>query len=157
MQDAAISGQQGLCLPLSMTHCGSFPVGSRQEIDSAKQQRDWALSERQRIVAERDSMRTMCDTLRRERDDAITKLAVAIRDTDELQRQKEQAERELKKIKSVFLPEFMRNGIIFESHAFFDSQRSSGIGFEAQNDQSGCEPQPQSGFSHRYGHGRMGN
>lgn len=79
--------------------CHWCVAGSRQEVDSAKQQRDWALGERQRIVAERDSMRTMCDTLRRERDDAITKLAVAIRDTDELQRQKELAERELKKIK----------------------------------------------------------
>lgn len=76
----------------------SFSV-ARQQLDDAKTRRDWALSERQRIVAERDSMRAMCDTLRRERDDAITRLATAIRDTDELQRQKQLAEREWKKLR----------------------------------------------------------
>ncbi|KAL1238240.1 Disks large [Trichinella spiralis] len=71
----------------------------RQEVEAAKQQRDWALGERQRIVSERESMRSMCDNLRKERDDAITRLAVAIRDSDEIMRQKDQAEREIRKIK----------------------------------------------------------
>uniref|UniRef100_A0A915I813 Uncharacterized protein n=1 Tax=Romanomermis culicivorax TaxID=13658 RepID=A0A915I813_ROMCU len=72
---------------------------SRQELESAKQMREWALVERQRIVAERDSIRAMCDELRRDRDNAVTKLADAFRDTEELQRYKEQAERELKRMR----------------------------------------------------------
>lgn len=58
--------------------------------------RDWALGERERTLSERDSIRTMCDQLRKERDDAISSLAKAIKDSDDLQRQREKAERELK-------------------------------------------------------------
>ena len=38
------------------------------EIDVAKGRRDWAFSERDKVVLERESIRTLCDKLRRERD-----------------------------------------------------------------------------------------
>ncbi|KHJ46354.1 PDZ/DHR/GLGF domain protein [Trichuris suis] len=71
----------------------------RQEVEGAKQQRDWALAERQRIVSEREGIRHMSETLRLERDEAVTNLAIAIRDADTLRCQKEHAERELRKLK----------------------------------------------------------
>jgi len=62
--------------------------------------REWALVERQRIVAERDSVRSMCDELRRDRDGAVTKLADAFRCAEQLQRHKELADRELLRLRS---------------------------------------------------------
>ena len=38
------------------------------EADVAKGRRDWAFSERDKVVLERESIRTLCDKLRRERD-----------------------------------------------------------------------------------------
>ena len=38
------------------------------EADVAKRRRDWAFSERDKVVLERESIRTLCDKLRRERD-----------------------------------------------------------------------------------------
>ena len=38
------------------------------EADVAKGCRDWAFSERDKVVLERESIRTLCDKLRRERD-----------------------------------------------------------------------------------------
>ncbi|KFD57334.1 hypothetical protein M513_01845 [Trichuris suis] len=73
----------------------------RQEVEGAKQQRDWALAERQRIVSEREGIRHMSETLRLERDEAVTNLAIAIRDADTLRCQKEHAERELRKLKDM--------------------------------------------------------
>merc|ERR1711913_213554 len=41
------------------------------EADVAKGRRDWAFSERDKVVLERESIRTLCDKLRRERDRAV--------------------------------------------------------------------------------------
>uniref|UniRef100_A0A5S6R1B0 Disks large-like protein 5 n=1 Tax=Trichuris muris TaxID=70415 RepID=A0A5S6R1B0_TRIMR len=76
-------------------------TNARQEVEGAKQQRDWALAERQRIVSERESIRNMSETLRLERDEAVTNLAIAIRDADTLRCQKEHAERELRKLRDM--------------------------------------------------------
>jgi hypothetical protein len=57
-------------------------------MEEARRRRDWALAERERIVAERESLRLMCDQLRLERDDAITKFANAIKDADEQRTQR---------------------------------------------------------------------
>ena len=43
------------------------------EIDVAKGRRDWAFSERDKVVLERESIRTLCDKLRRERDRWVTR------------------------------------------------------------------------------------
>lgn len=53
------------------------------EVSIAKGRRDWAIHEREKIVQERDSVRNLCDELRKERDTATSKLLAAIRDKDE--------------------------------------------------------------------------
>ncbi|XP_034049310.1 disks large homolog 5-like isoform X2 [Thalassophryne amazonica] len=70
-----------------------------QEAEVAKCRRDWAFQERDKIVAERESIRTLCDNLRRERDRAVSDLAEALRNLDDLRKQKNDATRELKEIK----------------------------------------------------------
>uniref|UniRef100_A0A8C2HGJ1 Discs large MAGUK scaffold protein 5 n=1 Tax=Cyprinus carpio TaxID=7962 RepID=A0A8C2HGJ1_CYPCA len=71
---------------------------SVQEAEVAKCRRDWAFQERDKIVAERESIRTLCDKLRRERDRAVSDLADALRNLDDLRKQKNDAVRELKEL-----------------------------------------------------------
>ncbi|RUS73670.1 hypothetical protein EGW08_018576, partial [Elysia chlorotica] len=73
---------------------------SEQEAENANKNRDKAFSERDKIVQERESIRTLCDNLRRDRDRAVSDLAQALRDSDEFKRQKNEAVKELKEIKS---------------------------------------------------------
>lgn len=56
---------------------------ANEEVEIAKGRRDWAIVEREKIVHERDSMRNLCDELRKERDTSTSKLLSAIRDKDE--------------------------------------------------------------------------
>ncbi|XP_037547407.1 disks large homolog 5 [Nematolebias whitei] len=70
-----------------------------QEAEVAKCRRDWAFQERDKIVAERESIRTLCDNLRRERDRAVSDLADALRNLDDMRKQKNDATRELKELK----------------------------------------------------------
>ncbi|XP_008312731.1 disks large homolog 5 isoform X2 [Cynoglossus semilaevis] len=70
-----------------------------QEAEVAKCRRDWAFQERDKIVAERESIRTLCDNLRRERDRAVSELADALRNLDDMRKQKNDAARELKELK----------------------------------------------------------
>ncbi|KAL6101940.1 dlg5 [Pungitius sinensis] len=72
---------------------------STQEAEVAKCRRDWAFQERDKIVAERESIRTLCDNLRRERDRAVSDLADALRNLDDTRKQKNDALRELKELK----------------------------------------------------------
>ncbi|KAK0049149.1 disks large 5-like isoform X1 [Biomphalaria pfeifferi] len=74
--------------------------GAEQEAENANKNRDKAFSERDKIVQERESIRTLCDNLRRDRDRAVSDLAQALRDSDEFKRQKNDAVKELKEIKS---------------------------------------------------------
>jgi hypothetical protein len=52
----------------------------RVQAEETRRRMNWALAERERIVTERDALRHMCDELRQERDDAITKFAYTIKD-----------------------------------------------------------------------------
>src|SRR5699024_12039747 len=61
---------------------------AHQEVDHYKKRQDWALMERDKIVLERESIRTLCDKLRRERDRKVSDLAEALRESDEIKRQK---------------------------------------------------------------------
>ncbi|XP_063047632.1 disks large homolog 5a isoform X6 [Engraulis encrasicolus] len=70
-----------------------------QEAEVAKCRRDWAFQERDKIVAERESIRTLCDNLRRERDRAVSDLADALRNLDDMRKQKNDICRELKELK----------------------------------------------------------
>ena len=73
----------------------------QQEKEDSKRRCDWAFTERDKIVRERESIRTLCDKLRHERDGAVSKLIEALRDTDELKKQKSDALKQLKEVKSV--------------------------------------------------------
>ncbi|XP_056152988.1 disks large homolog 5-like [Lampris incognitus] len=70
-----------------------------QEAEVAKCRRDWAFQERDKIVAERESIRTLCDNLRRERDRAVSDLADALRNLDDMRKRRNDAARELKELK----------------------------------------------------------
>ncbi|XP_061767747.1 disks large homolog 5a isoform X1 [Nerophis ophidion] len=70
-----------------------------QETEVAKCRRDWAFQERDKIVAERESIRTLCDNLRRERDRAVSDLADALRNLDDMRKQKNDSLRELKEMR----------------------------------------------------------
>ncbi|XP_063244378.1 disks large homolog 5 isoform X2 [Bacillus rossius redtenbacheri] len=70
-----------------------------QEAEVSKRRRDWAFSERDKIVLERESIRTLCDRLRKERDRAVSDLAEALRDSDDIKKQRNEASKELKDLK----------------------------------------------------------
>lgn len=50
------------------------------------------------------SLSTLCDNLRRERDRAVSDLADALRNLDDMRKQKNDATRELKELKCVISP-----------------------------------------------------
>lgn len=70
-----------------------------QEAEVSKRRRDWAFDERDKIVLERESIRTLCDRLRKERDRAVSDLAEALRDSDDIKRQRNETTKELKDLK----------------------------------------------------------
>lgn len=72
---------------------------SAQETEVAKSRRDWAISEREKIVQERDSVKTLCDELRKERDTAVSDLLAAIRDSEQIKKQKDEAHREVEHLR----------------------------------------------------------
>lgn len=65
----------------------------------SKRRRDWAFSERDKIVLERESIRSLCDRLRRERDRAVSDLAEALRDSDDIKKQRNETTKELNVLK----------------------------------------------------------
>ncbi len=73
-----------------------------QEAEESKRRCDWAFTERDKIVRERESIRTLCDKLRHERDTAVSKHIEALRDMDELKKHKSEAQKELKDVRLVF-------------------------------------------------------
>lgn len=70
-----------------------------QEAEVSKRRRDWAFNERDKIVQERESIRTLCDKLRRERDRAVSDLAEALRDSDDIKKQRNEASKEVKELR----------------------------------------------------------
>lgn len=70
-----------------------------QETEVAKSRRDWAISEREKIVLERDSVKTLCDELRKERDTAVSDLLEAIRDSEQIKKQKDEACKEVEQLR----------------------------------------------------------
>lgn len=61
--------------------------------------RDWAFSERDKIVRERESLRTLCDRLRKERDRAVSGLAEALSESEDIKKQKNLASKQLKELR----------------------------------------------------------
>ncbi|XP_065226709.1 disks large homolog 5 isoform X2 [Planococcus citri] len=77
-----------------------------QEAEVSKRRRDWAFTERDKIVLERESIRTLCDRLRKERDRAVSDLAEALRDSDDIKRQRNETTKELKVLKEKMEAQF---------------------------------------------------
>lgn len=69
------------------------------DTELAKSRRDWAITEREKIVCERDSVKVLCDELRKERDTAISDLLAAIRDSESIKKQKDEACQEIEQLK----------------------------------------------------------
>lgn len=61
--------------------------------------RDWAFSERDKIVLERESIRTLCDNMRKERDRAVSELAESLRESDDIKKQRNELIKEVKILK----------------------------------------------------------
>lgn len=87
-----------LCCTLQKSLTVCLVLDALHELEEAKQLRDWAFGERDKIVKERESIRTLCDKLRHERDSAVSELIGALRDSDELKRQKNDVMKELKEL-----------------------------------------------------------
>ena len=79
-------------------------ISLSQVAEQAKEQRDFAFSERNKIVAERESIRTLCDKMRRERDLAVSNYAEALRKTDDIEKKKNEVTKELNQVKWVPSP-----------------------------------------------------
>lgn len=61
--------------------------------------RDWAISEREKIVLERDNVKILNDELQKERDTAVSDLLQAIRDSEEIKKQKDEAIHEIEHLR----------------------------------------------------------
>ncbi|CAG0884142.1 unnamed protein product [Darwinula stevensoni] len=72
-----------------------------QEAEVSKRRRNWAFGERDKIVLERESIRTLCDKLRRERDRAVSDLAEALRDSDDMKKQRNAFSKEIKELREL--------------------------------------------------------
>ncbi|XP_017769494.1 PREDICTED: disks large homolog 5 [Nicrophorus vespilloides] len=70
-----------------------------QEAEVSKGRRDWAFSERDKIVLERESIRTLCDNMRKERDRAVSELAESLRESDAIKKQRNELIKEVKMLK----------------------------------------------------------
>ncbi|XP_076455476.1 disks large homolog 5-like isoform X2 [Babylonia areolata] len=75
---------------------------AEQEAMVATKRRDWAFSEIDKTVQERESIRTLCDNMRRYRDRAVSDLAKALRNCDECEKQKNDAIKELNEIREKY-------------------------------------------------------
>ena len=81
------------------SQCNLISIDTQHEAVLAKNRRDWVFSERDKIVRERESIRTLCDKLRRERDSAVSQFMGAVKDYDEIKRSECEALRQLKEYK----------------------------------------------------------
>ncbi|XP_075211047.1 disks large homolog 5-like isoform X1 [Lycorma delicatula] len=90
---------------------------SLQEAEVAKRRRDWAFSERDKIVLERESIRTLCDRLRKERDRAVSDLAEALRDSDDIKKQRNETTKELKVLKEKMEAQLEKETRMLQFHA----------------------------------------
>ena len=89
-------------LSLNLFCCFFFSSSeAKNEATISINRRDWAFSERDKIVQERESIRRQCDELRRERDRAVSNHAEELRTLDELKRFKIATDRELQEMRWV--------------------------------------------------------
>lgn len=81
----------------------SWIVDAKTEAEKSKKNRDWALGERDKIVQEREGIRSLCESLRHQRDRAVSDKAQALRDYDNIKKEKMEACKELKEVRCVSL------------------------------------------------------
>lgn len=74
-------------------------VEAQQEAEVSKKRRDWAVSEKKKMILERESIRYLCDSLRKERNTRDRELSKALTDNDELKRQVKELSRQLNELK----------------------------------------------------------
>ncbi|RWS22470.1 discs large protein-like protein [Leptotrombidium deliense] len=74
----------------------------QQQLEIAKRQYEWAFGERDKIVLERESIRVLCDKYRRERDRAVSELAKALTDSEDMKSQRNFAAVELNDLNNQF-------------------------------------------------------
>lgn len=67
-----------------------------QEAEVSKGRRDWAFSERNKIVQERESIRILSDNMRKERERAVSDLAKVLREYDAIKKQRNELLKERK-------------------------------------------------------------
>lgn len=71
------------------------------DLKISKRRRDWAFNERDKILLERESIRTLADSLRKQREDALSKLASVTKDCDDLMKKNAKLSEELTELKYV--------------------------------------------------------
>ncbi|XP_065342347.1 disks large homolog 5 isoform X2 [Cloeon dipterum] len=104
-----------------------------QEAEVSKRRRDWSFSERDKIVLERESIRTLCDRLRKERDRAVSDLAEALRDSDDIKKQRNEASKELKELKEKMEVQLEKEARLKQLHAVgHNHSRDSAIDADMQ-------------------------
>lgn len=100
-----------------------------QEAEVSKRRRDWAFNERDKIVRERESLRTLCDRLRKERDRAVSDLAEALSESEDIRKQKNLASKQLKELRDKMEIEKENRSMRFQylSNSSFSESRDSAI------------------------------
>ena len=92
---------------------------------AARKQRDWVFSERDKIVRERDSIRMLCDKLRRERDNVFSQFMSAVKDSDDMKQSKLEAQRQLNELQSVAACRWRQYTLIMTSCSRYHCSKSS--------------------------------
>ncbi|KAF7278190.1 hypothetical protein GWI33_008684 [Rhynchophorus ferrugineus] len=87
-----------------------------QEAEVSKGRRDWAFSERDKIVLERESIRTLCDNMRKERDRAVSELAESLRESDAIKKQRNELLKENKALREALEAQIEREGRLSQSN-----------------------------------------
>ncbi|KAL1497435.1 hypothetical protein ABEB36_008409 [Hypothenemus hampei] len=87
-----------------------------QEAEVSKGRRDWAFSERDKIVLERESIRTLCDNMRKERDRAVSELAESLRESDAIKKQRNELLKESKALRETLEAHIEREGRMSQSN-----------------------------------------
>lgn len=72
---------------------------AQNEAEVSKKRRDWAVSEKKKMILERESIRYLCDSLRKERNTRDRELSKALTDNDELKRQVKELSRQLTELR----------------------------------------------------------
>lgn len=102
-----------------------------QEAEVSKGRRDWAFSERDKIVLERESIRTLCDNMRKERDRAVSELAESLRESDAIKKQRNELLKEVKMLKEM-LEMHMEKETQFNQFRSLHHSRDSAIDSDMQ-------------------------